>query len=235
MIFIDDNGRAHLAYLVSFFADSAARRLADASVRDRRCQQRQGAQAVGQTCSNALIGTGPGGNAKTGQYEYGTDFGYNDVAQSGTTCTMNNANVKSVNLAGATSEAGKPAFSYTCPRNTFKAINGAYSPINDAHYFGNVVYNMYQAYMAAPPLSLPADDARCTTAPTHENAYWTGTAMTVRRRRQHVLSAGQPRRVRARGLARLHRAAIQPDLLRPVRRHERSLSRTSPAKPPSTS
>ena len=31
----------------------------------------------------------------------------------------------------------------------------------------------------------------------------------LRRRRQHVLSAGQPRRVRARGFARLHRAAVR--------------------------
>src|SRR3546814_2939020 len=37
----------------------------------------------------------------------------------------------------------------------------------------------------------------------------------LRRRRQHVLSAGQPGRVLARGLARLHRAELRPELLRP--------------------
>ena len=116
-IFIDDNGRAHLAYLVSFFADAPR---GGSPTRPFVIIDANSGMVLKQwdNLQNALIGTGPGGNAKTGQYEYGTDFGYNDVAQSGTTCTMNNANVKSVNLAGATSEAGKPAFSYTCPRNT---------------------------------------------------------------------------------------------------------------------
>src|SRR5687768_124456 len=147
-IFIDEHGRAHLAYLVSFFADAPR---GGSPTRPFVIVDANNGTVLKQwdNLQHALIGTGPGGNLKTGQYEYGVDFGYNDVAQSGTTCTMNNANVKSVNLAGSTSEAGKPAFSYTCPRNTFKAINGAYSPLNDAHYFGNVVYNMYQAYMAA--------------------------------------------------------------------------------------
>jgi hypothetical protein len=34
------------------------------------------------------------------------------------------------NLNGGTH--GTTAFSYTCPRNTGKTINGAYSPLNDA-------------------------------------------------------------------------------------------------------
>src|SRR3546814_132142 len=90
---------------------------------------------------NAEIGTGPGGNQKTGQYEYGTDYGYLDVAQGGSTCTMDNSVVKTVNLNHGTS--GSTAFSYSCPRNTVKSINGAYSPLNDAHYFGKVIFDMY--------------------------------------------------------------------------------------------
>ncbi|MGO4779890.1 hypothetical protein AB4084_30890, partial [Lysobacter sp. 2RAB21] len=89
-------------------------------------------------------------------YEFGTDFGYLNVAQSGTTCKMENDNVKTVNLNHSSDDnvdlSTKAAYSYTCPRNTVKAINGAYSPLNDAHYFGGVVFNMYQAYMGAAPL-----------------------------------------------------------------------------------
>lgn len=44
--------------------------------------------------NHADIGTGPGGNIKTGQYEYGTTYGNLDVEVNGDTCTMNNANVK---------------------------------------------------------------------------------------------------------------------------------------------
>ena len=175
MIYIDDNGRAHMAYVVSYFADSVR---GGSPTRPMVIVDANSGKVLKQweNLQHALIGTGPGGNQKTGQYEYGTNFGYNDVVQSGTTCTMNNANVKTVNLAGATSEAGKPAYAYTCPRNTFKVINGGYSPVNDAHYFGNVVYNMYQAYMAAPPLSFQLTMA-VHYGTNHENAYWTGTAM----------------------------------------------------------
>jgi PKD repeat protein len=125
--------------------------------------------------AHAQIGTGPGGNQKTGQYEYGTNYGYNDVAQSGTTCTMNNANVKTVNLNGGTT--GSTAFSYTCPRNTVKTINGAYSPLNDAHYFGGVIYNMYQAYIGKAPLTFQLA-MKVHYSSNYENAFWDGAAMT---------------------------------------------------------
>ncbi|MEN9865018.1 MAG: hypothetical protein RL748_608, partial [Pseudomonadota bacterium] len=89
----------------------------------------------------ALTGTGPGGNAKTSQYEYGTNFGYNDVTQSGSTCSLNNTNVATYNMNSLSKTPSAP-HSFTCPRNTVKAINGAYAPMNDAHFFGGVVFNM---------------------------------------------------------------------------------------------
>jgi vibriolysin len=122
-----------------------------------------------------LIGTGPGGNAKTGQYEYGTDFGFNDVAVSGSTCTMNNANVKTINLNHGTS--GTAAYSYDCPRNTVKSINGAYSPLNDAHYFGGVVFDMFDSYVGSPPLTFQLT-MRVHYSNSYENAFWDGSAMT---------------------------------------------------------
>ena len=174
VIFVDDNGRAHLAYFVSYFADSLA---GGSPTRPFIIVDANNGKILKQweNLQHALIGTGPGGNAKTGQYEYGTTFGYNDVTQSGTTCTMSNTNVKTVNLNHGTS--GSTAFSYTCPRNTVKAINGAYSPLNDAHYFGNVVFNMYQAYMAAPPLTFQLQ-MRVHYSNNYENATWNGSAMT---------------------------------------------------------
>ncbi|MFC0116864.1 M4 family metallopeptidase [Pseudoalteromonas xiamenensis] len=118
--------------------------------------------------------TGPGGNQKTGQYNYGTDYGYLDVVQSGSTCKMETANVKTVNLNHGTS--GTTAHSFTCPENTVKQINGAYSPLNDAHYFGNVVYNMYDAYVGAAPLSFQLQ-MRVHYSNNYENAFWDGSAM----------------------------------------------------------
>jgi vibriolysin len=174
MIHIDDKGQARKAYVVSYFADTARGGspsrptvIVDADT-GRVLQQWDNLQ-------HALIGTGPGGNNKTGQYEYGTNFGFMDVTQSGTTCTMTNANVKTVNLNGGTS--GTTAFSYTCPRNTVKVINGAFSPLNDAHFFGGVIYNMYQAYMGQAPLTFQLT-MRVHYSTNYENAFWDGSAMT---------------------------------------------------------
>ncbi len=119
--------------------------------------------------------TGPGGNSKTGQYNYGTDFSHLDVAQSGSTCTMSNANVKTVNLNHGTS--GSTAYSFTCPENTYKSINGAYSPLNDAHYFGNVIFNMYQDWIGVAPLSFQLT-MRVHYSSNYENAFWDGSAMS---------------------------------------------------------
>ncbi len=174
MIHIDEEGVARKAYVVSYFADtrnggSPTRPIVIVNAENGQIlQQYDGLQ-------HALVGTGPGGNAKTGQYEYGTNYGKLDVTQSGTTCTMNNTNVKTVNLNhGSTNTT---AFSYTCPRNTVKAINGAYSPLNDAHYFGKVVFNMYNAYIGKPPLTFQLL-MRVHYATNYENAFWDGSSMT---------------------------------------------------------
>jgi len=174
MIWIDDNNRAHLVYVVSYFADLSQ---GGAPTRPQLIIDANSGRVLKQWegLTHALVGTGPGGNQKTGQYEYGTNFGYNDVAQSGSTCTMNNTNVKTVNLNHGTS--GTTAFSYTCPRNTVKTINGAYSPLNDAHYFGGVVFNMYQAYMNSAPLTFQLQ-MRVHYSNSYENAFWDGSAMT---------------------------------------------------------
>ena len=176
MIYIGDDNKARMAYVVTFFADrpggGAPTRptvILDAKT-GRILKQFEG-------LTHAAVGTGPGGNAKTGQYEWGSGgkYGYLDVTQSGTTCTMNNTDVKSVNLNGGTS--GTTAWSYTCPRNTTKAINGAYAPINDAHYFGGVIQNMYRAYVGRPALTFQLV-MRTHYSSSYENAFWDGSTMS---------------------------------------------------------
>ena len=176
MIYIGDDNRARMSYVVSFFADTAQGGhptrpfvIIDAAS-GKVIKKWEGLET-------AAVGTGPGGNAKTGQYEWGSGgkYGFLDVTQSGTTCTMNNANVKSVNLNGATS--GATAWAYTCPRNTTKAINGAYAPINDAHYFGSVITGMYPAYTGYNALNFQLI-MRVHYSSSYENAFWDGTQMS---------------------------------------------------------
>jgi vibriolysin len=174
MIYVDGTGKAHVSYVVTFFADAPT---GGSPTRPVVIVDAQTGKVLKQwdALAHAETGTGPGGNAKTGQYEYGTDFGYLNVTQSGTTCTFNNTNVKTINLNGGTS--GSTAFSYTCPRNTVKTINGAYSPLNDAHYFGSVVFDMFNDYVGQAPLTFQLQ-MRVHYSNSYENAFWDGTGMT---------------------------------------------------------
>ncbi len=174
MIYVGDDSRARMAYVVSFFADKPG---GGAPTRPFVIVDAGSGKVLKQWegLTHDLIATGPGGNTKTGEYEYGTTFGFNDVASDAGTCTMNNANVKTVNLNHGTS--GSTAFSFACVRNTVKTINGAFSPLNDAHYFGKVVYDMYNDYVGVPPLTFQLT-MRVHYSNNYQNAFWDGSAMT---------------------------------------------------------
>ncbi|NVK87947.1 MAG: M4 family metallopeptidase [Gammaproteobacteria bacterium] len=169
-IWNDEQNKAHLVYEISFVqhADKPSRPyvIVDAKSGDilHSFDNLQTADA-----------TGPGGNQKTGRYQYGSDFGPLNVTQSGNTCTMNNSNVRTVNLNGGTS--GSTAYSFTCPENTYQEINGAYAPLNDAHFFGGVVFDMYNDWINTAPLSFQLR-MRVHYSRNYENAFWDGSAMT---------------------------------------------------------
>ena len=118
-----------------------------------------------------LDATGPGGNTKTGRYEYGTNYSPLIVTDN---CVMRNADVAAVNLNNGTS--GTTAFQFGCPRNMFKSVNGAYSPINDAYFFGNTVFNMYQAYLNLRPIRQTLL-MKVHFSRNYENAFWDGSSM----------------------------------------------------------
>ncbi len=167
-IYLDDNQRARLVYVthyVTLKGDEPSRpfKIIDANTGEVLKAW------DGIAHANA---TGPGGNQKTGQYNYGTDYGYLDVDAN---CRMTNANVDTYNMNGATS--GGSIHQFTCPNNTVKAINGAYSPLNDAHYFGGVVFNMYKTWFGVNPLNIKLK-MRVHYSTNYENAFWDGTQMT---------------------------------------------------------
>jgi len=179
MVYVGDDGRARLSYVVSFFADAPK---GGAPTRPTIIVDAQTGAILRQWegLTTAEIGTGPGGNEKTGEYEYGTDFGFNDVTVDGATCIMDNATVRTINLNHDDTypvPTGQDAFEYTCPRNTFQAINGAFSPANDAHYFGKVVFDMYNAYVGEAPLTDKLE-MRVHYGTSYENAFWDGVGMT---------------------------------------------------------
>ncbi len=130
-----------------------------------------------------IIGNGPGGNEKTGVYYYGpegsgADFGALDLTIANNTCTMSNVKVKTVDLNNGTS--GSSAYSYADDGSCYQAAdpaNGAYSPLNDAHYFGGVVFDMFESYLGVAPLSFQLT-MRVHYGVDYENAFWDGSQMT---------------------------------------------------------
>jgi Zn-dependent metalloprotease len=168
VVYVDARGHAHWSYVLSYFTETATGQQPAQPV---VVIDAMNGQLIDQwdELASLQIGTGPGGNQKTGIYEYGTDMGYINVAKSGDTCIMRNNKVRTLNFNNATS--GGIVHSYTCPRNTVKLTNGAYSPLNDAHYFGTAVYDMYNTYLGKPPLPFQAA-LRVHYGANVSNAYW---------------------------------------------------------------
>lgn len=172
VIYLDANDTAHDAWYISYVAEApGAEPVRPFFILDA---DDGSVLKTWDGLAHDLIGTGPGGNEKTGQIEYGTaPVPFLDVMQSAGTCSMENTAVRTVNLGGGT-DGGESAFLFNCPRNTYQAINGAYAPINDAHYFGNVTHRMYGDYVGATPL-VSQMVLRIHYGSDYENAFWDGT------------------------------------------------------------
>ncbi|QBL08532.1 hemagglutinin [Rheinheimera sp. D18] len=167
-VYLDDNQQARLVYISDYVTEvngepSRPFYIIDANSAEVLQQWEGIAHKDAQ---------GPGGNQKTGQYYYGVDYGYLNVDNN---CRMTNNNVETINMNGSTS--GGSIHQFTCPTNTVKQINGAYSPLNDAHYYGGVVFDMYQAWIGVNPLQRKLR-MRVHYGNNYENAFWDGSQMT---------------------------------------------------------
>ena len=168
---LNEQKQAQLAYVVSFFVGgpepSRPHVMIEANTGEvlRRWEGLAHAEA-----------TGPGGNTKTGRYLYGTQYGPLIVNDR---CEMNSGDVITVNLGNSTSNTSTKPFRFACPYNEYKLTNGAYSPLNDAHYFGNVVFQMYGNWFGGlRPLNEKKLYMKVHYGNGYENAFWDGQAMT---------------------------------------------------------
>ena len=174
MIHLDHNDQARLAWVVDFVAD-----LADGGAPTRPITIIDAASGVVLDRWDALahvsLGTGPGGNTKTGMHEYGGNKPALDIQVDGPFCTLQSANVRTINLNNGTS--GNNAHTFSCPRNTVRAINGAFAPLNDAHHAGNVVFALYRQWLNIAPLPFQLR-MRVHYGRNYDNAFWDGSSMT---------------------------------------------------------
>ena len=132
---------------------------------------------------------GPGGNQLTGLYYYDNSGPGRELLSAqrvGNACYLQDADVATYNLAGGQRVA---LWSFGCAgsdpsrwTSAGDAINGAYSPINDAHHFGGVVHDMYSSWFGTPPLRNVDGSPMQLSMWVHygtnyENAFWDGREM----------------------------------------------------------
>ena len=136
----------------------------------------------------AATAYGPGGNPATGYYNYdGSGPGLDPlrVTRIGNVCYTQNDDVATYNVIGSNRLT---LWSFGCgigtPAGTSSGddINGAASPINDAHHFGSVVHDMYTSWFGAPPLTTDGTtpmrlDMWVHYGTNYGNAFWTGAQM----------------------------------------------------------
>jgi len=170
-IYVDKKGKANLCYVVSFFADNE---FGEPSQFIHIIDAKSG-NVLRSFDSLKYQGVGPGGNLKVGYYYYGTNYGPFCVTENGSICTMDCTDVRTVDLNHGTT--GTTPYSYTCYENTHKEINGAYCPLNDAQYFGQVVFDTYLDWYGVPVLPFQLT-LRCHYSTNYENAFWDGSTMT---------------------------------------------------------
>ncbi len=171
LIIYSIGGHEVLAYKVSYFAELADQPARPFAIIDAHSGEilesfnalttKKGGNGGGKKPGNGggtttpttnFDATGLSGNTKSGQYYYGGDFAALKVGEANGSCTMVNSNVRTVNMNHST--RGGSVYSFTCPENTYKSINGAYSPLNDAHAFGNVIFDMYREWYNTAPSNL---------------------------------------------------------------------------------
>jgi vibriolysin len=174
MYYVAETGQVHLAYVLNYYADNNGQphrpfAIIDA-VNSHILKRWQG-------LTTDQIGRGPGGNEKTGQYLYGAQFRslHIKINPDQDTCSMDSTHVRTINLNNETT--GSKAFTFKCPEHPGEAANGSYSVINDAQYFANTVYDMFESWYHIPPLKNKLI-MRVHYGKHYENAFWNGRNMT---------------------------------------------------------
>ena len=191
MVFVDKANKPHWTYLVSFYAKPARglpsipTKIMDAFTFEIY-QQWDNIQT-----DEPVSGGGFGGNEKEGQFIYDGKTNHYpslSIVRNGlNVCHIQNSEVvvQNINLNDAVTpfdcKAKNPIHSYTYWDGQEDAVNGGYSPSNDALFVGKVVQEMYKKWYGIPALVDASGNPMVLVMRVHEymdNAYWNGYSMT---------------------------------------------------------
>jgi vibriolysin len=166
------NGKNHLAYQVSFFAETEAKPTRPIFFIDAHT----GAILNMSESLSHAEGFGPGGNSKIGQYYFGTDKPAFNVTELGNgRCAMAAKDIRVIDMQHGVVNSN--TFEFPCHENSHKAINGAYSPLNDAAYYGQATLEMFNNWYNTKALTHDLV-MRVHYRQDYLNAFWNGSSVT---------------------------------------------------------
>lgn len=168
-IYLHQDEKAHLCSVVSFFANNEC---GTPSQPVHFTDIKTGEVLHSFDSLNSADCTGPGGNLKVGYYYYSVDYPPLPCSENGGTCTLETIDVKTCNWNGSCPHA------FPCYENTCCQVNGAYSPMNDAHFFGQSVYDMYLNGYGVPVLPFQVT-IMCHYGTNYENAFFNGSTLYI--------------------------------------------------------
>ncbi|CAH6898491.1 Neutral protease [Vibrio chagasii] len=175
-IWLDEQQQAHLIYKVDFLQTKGMGPSRPITLVDAKS-----GELLDQWEGIAFIDAeGPGGNQKSGRYYFGPNTQYGGF-QVNSYCQMDSQNVVTMNMNNRQDYGQVHQFacngSYGRNVNDYRAINGAYAPMNDAHYFGQRVFDMYKEWLNTRPIQQKLT-MRVHYGSNYGNAFWDGQQMT---------------------------------------------------------
>lgn len=197
IVYVDKDKKAHWAYLVSFYADAAKEGLMPAkpmilmdAVTLKIFTQWDNIKTEEDTSTVIESGGGFGGNKKMGKVVYDGLQDHLAKLSISRDAELNVCYLKNDDVT-VKSYRGKKVESYPCKQvddehnkvywdGEEHAVNGGYSPDNDALFGGAVIKHMYQDWYGVPVLTQNGKPMMLNMV-VHDpidNAYWDGSKMT---------------------------------------------------------
>ncbi|ESP94709.1 Ig-like domain-containing protein [Pseudoalteromonas luteoviolacea] len=173
LVIYPHQGKAKLAYLVTVFAETE-----HAPSRPEFAIDAHTGEVLSriETLNHSKIGMGPGGNEKIGKHYYGEDmpkFHATDLGNG--TCEMSDTDIRVIDMEHGTTNT--ETYQFPCYENTHKHVNGAYSPLNDAMFYGQATIDMFNDWFDSRALSGDLV-MRIHYRKDYLNAFWNGKEVT---------------------------------------------------------
>ncbi|KZN38759.1 hypothetical protein N480_13975 [Pseudoalteromonas luteoviolacea S2607] len=173
LVIFPHNDTPKLAYLVTLFAETEQAPLRPEFAIDAHTGE---VLSRVEALNHSKIGMGPGGNEKIGKHYYGEDMPKFHAKELGNgNCEMSHTDIRVIDMEHGTTNT--ETYQFPCHENTHKHVNGAYSPLNDAMFYGQATIDMFNDWFDSRALSGDLV-MRIHYRKDYLNAFWNGKEVT---------------------------------------------------------